>query len=314
MLFKRNFIFSLMKMRSSYIPLIAAVVFVTAATIIMLILGKTGWPGAYQNCAAYGACHCEAFRTDRYVLQPTNTWSNYGFVLAGLIMFYILAKDPRYERPINTGQTENPFCKFNFMKGNNLFSITYASVVILCGLTSAYFHASMRAWANILDVVAMYMFITFLPIYTACKMTRKPEKWFLIVYFPLNILFTLARIFVFQLYLRLLIFYIFLGFATILELFIYVVRKYNWRKPKWFPVIYRKSTYLFLAMGSFVLGYIIWNLWQDGGVFCDPESWFQGHAVWHLLCAVSTWFIFLYLRSEMPISCLDTDKPNAVSQ
>ena len=175
-----------MKIRTSFLPLIVASIIVIAATIIMLVLGKTGWPGAYQDCGAYGACHCEAFHEDRWVLQPVNTWSNYFFVLFGLFMLYKLALDPPYERPQQKDPTTNCFSNFNFMKGNNLFSITYSSVVILCGLTSAYFHASMRIWGNILDVVAMYMFITFLPIYTATKMTRNPEKWFLFVYFPLD--------------------------------------------------------------------------------------------------------------------------------
>jgi hypothetical protein len=290
-----------MRIDRKYIPLISGILYVGIATGIMLILGKTGWMGAYQECYLYNACHCEEFRYDRWVLQPTNTWSNYFFVFFGLGMLGILTRDPPIRILKRTGQYAEYKSDQNFMLGNTLFSVVYAFVVITCGLTSAYFHASMRNWANALDVIAMNMFITFLPIYTLTKMTTRPEKWFLLIYFPGNILFTLARVFLFETYLRLLVFNVFLGVAVLLELYIYGHRKYGWKAPGWFPLIYRKSLYLFLGMITFGIGYIIWNLWQDGGVFCNPAGIFQGHAVWHFTCALTTWFVFLYLRSEKPI-------------
>lgn len=48
--------------------------------------------------------------------------------------------------------------------------------------------------------------------------------------------------------------------------------------------------------------------WQDGGPLCDPDSWFQGHGVWHFACAVAEWFVFLYLRSEK------VHDPNAIQE
>jgi len=272
----------------------------------MLVLGKTGWPGEYQDCASYGACHCEAFHEDDWVLQPTNTATNYFFVFFGLLMLYKLARDPPCDKPTMTGDD----CprNYNYFIGNNVFSVTFAAVSIFTGLSSAYFHASMRAWGNILDVVGMYLFISFIPIYTIAKMTKKPEKWFIIVYFSLNILFAGVRVFIFQTHLRLLIFYIFLGLTVIVELYIYGVRKFNWKKPEWFPSVNRDVKYVLLALATFIIGYIIWNLWQDGGPLCDPDSWFQGHGVWHFACAVAEWFVFLYLRSEK------VHDPNAIQE
>ena len=29
------------------------------------------------------------------------------------------------------------------------------------------------------------------------------------------------------------------------------------------------------------------GIWQTGGLWCIPESWLQGHALWHVLCAVA---------------------------
>ena len=38
------------------------------------------------------------------------------------------------------------------------------------------------------------------------------------------------------------------------------------------------------------LAFVIWNLAQ--GPWCDPTSWLQGHAAWHLLCAVAAYLLF----------------------
>jgi hypothetical protein len=42
----------------------------------------------------------------------------------------------------------------------------------------------------------------------------------------------------------------------------------------------------------------VWVPSLSGGPLCEPESWLQGHAAWHLLCAGATGAIYLYLRSE----------------
>ncbi len=44
------------------------------------------------------------------------------------------------------------------------------------------------------------------------------------------------------------------------------------------------------------LAFVIWNLAQ--GPWCDPTSWLQGHAAWHLLCAVAAYLLFRLYASE----------------
>ena len=50
------------------------------------------------------------------------------------------------------------------------------------------------------------------------------------------------------------------------------------------------------AVGTLLLAFTIWNLDQHG--WCDPRSMLQGHAVWHVLCAVSAWMLFRLWASE----------------
>lgn len=56
--------------------------------------------------------------------------------------------------------------------------------------------------------------------------------------------------------------------------------------------------YLLWAVLFFFIGYAIWLPSLRGGVLCRTDWYLQGHAVWHLLCAISVVFVYLYGRSE----------------
>jgi hypothetical protein len=53
-----------------------------------------------------------------------------------------------------------------------------------------------------------------------------------------------------------------------------------------------------LALAAFLLAFSIWIPSRTGGPWCAPDSLVQGHAVWHLLCALATWLIYQQARSE----------------
>jgi len=59
-----------------------------------------------------------------------------------------------------------------------------------------------------------------------------------------------------------------------------------------------KSGYLYLGLAIFAVAFTIWNL--DGNkIICSPDNHIlQGHAIWHLMMAVSFYCIYLYHRSE----------------
>ena len=45
------------------------------------------------------------------------------------------------------------------------------------------------------------------------------------------------------------------------------------------------------------VAFAIWIMDQQG-TLCVPDSLVQGHAIWHLLGALSIWLNFSYYRSE----------------
>ena len=60
----------------------------------------------------------------------------------------------------------------------------------------------------------------------------------------------------------------------------------------------REWRYLAVAGASFAVALAVWRLSHTGAPLCDPHSLLQGHALWHLLCAVSTLGIFLFYATE----------------
>jgi hypothetical protein len=56
--------------------------------------------------------------------------------------------------------------------------------------------------------------------------------------------------------------------------------------------------WLAAAVGSLALAFAVWNTAVTGSRLCFPHSLYQGHGVWHLLCAVSAYCIFRLYVSE----------------
>ncbi|HNE88522.1 MAG: hypothetical protein U0R27_09085 [Candidatus Nanopelagicales bacterium] len=44
---------------------------------------------------------------------------------------------------------------------------------------------------------------------------------------------------------------------------------------------------LYAGLTALAVGVVIFSLSRTGGPICDPDSWFQGHGVWHVLTALA---------------------------
>ena len=51
-----------------------------------------------------------------------------------------------------------------------------------------------------------------------------------------------------------------------------------------------------VALVAMLVAFTIWLLSNAG--WCDPDSLLQGHAAWHLLCAVSAYWLYRLYASE----------------
>ena len=82
---------------------------------------------------------------------------------------------------------------------------------------------------------------------------------------------------------------------------------YWWIATFWLPGLIAKEpprysrTYhpwFFAGVFTYLLAFSIWLTGVPDSPYCDPDRFFQAHAIWHVLSAVATWCFFKFLRTE----------------
>jgi hypothetical protein len=244
---------------------------ITTATAVvsggLLAVGiSRGWLGADVG---RGAGFCEA--GDGVVRQPANTFSNVGFVAAGLLIAWH-ASDRR-----------------NGLLAHRRLGTAMACIVVLLGPGSAAMHATQSALGGHLDMLSMYLIAAFAAAYAAMRWLRGGIPLFVaafaggiafceiigswnvelpVVMHPGNAAFASLLV-----------------VATALEVVIMLRRETRAR-----------HVFAYASLASILVAFTVWNATKTW--LCDPRSLIQGHAIWHLLCAVSAYCLYRYYASE----------------
>ena len=252
-------------LRTMLIALVLTGLFALGFLALLAALGSEWGAFAPASCTAT-RCFCELPRTGTLLLQPANTWSSFGYVLIGSLMLVLpYGRDPASALSPLSGRT---------------LGVT----AIIVGVGSGLLHATLTLWGQFFDVLGMYLVGSFLLVSALARWRRVTDGAAIILYATLCI--SLVTVLLVLPEVRRWLFAVLLILAILTELV------FAWRlRPS-----ARISFYLggLLASGA---AFVIWVLDQQG-VVCAPDSLLQGHAVWHLLGAVSLWLSFFYYRSE----------------
>jgi hypothetical protein len=256
----------------SFIATAVATVFALA---VLLALGVDGWPGTPSRCVASmePTCFCERLRPG-LIAQPANTLSNFGFILVGLG----IAGYADRRRGL-AGEPENLLTTTVF------YPTAFAVVTAMLGPGSMAMHAAEMQWGGLVDVASMYVYATFLIAFGLTRSYGLGMTAFLVGYGAAAGGLVAAQAF-YSLWVEG-VFGGLLGGVAAVEVL-------HWRRR----ASEIRRGYLLGAGGLFGLAFAVWVPSLTGGPFCDPESWLQGHAVWHVLCACAAGSVFLYYRSE----------------
>ena len=313
----------------SWTPTRIAVAAVAAFGLLYIAFGLNGWGTPAENEQPIGEISrwCERVH-DGLLREPVNALGNLGFVVAGLAMLRVLARDRTTGEP-------------NAFIGHTPVALLYASAAVFLGPGSAVMHGThtfFGAWIDNLSMVA-YILIpwlynlgrlagwsarTFFTTYGALVAVYAAGYWFIAPDLGINLeLFDISI----ALWLISEVLYRFwspamrvasgfLGFVIAAVFGIMPAEmldapaEYWWVVFFWLPGLLatypapgrrRYSPWFWVGVGAFLTAYVIWLTGTNDHDWCRPDSFIQAHAVWHLLSAVATWGFFKFLRTEVPI-------------
>lgn len=253
-------------------PLAAFTVIVFTAAF--LSSQEYSWGGWQPASCMPASCFCEGIRPGA-VAQPANAWSSLGFALIGLLVL---------------GQCRNDLSahirreRWNPMTRQTSYAATYGVALIMIGLGSAFYHASLTFVGQFFDVMGMYLLATFVLLYNLDRWHTMPKKSFVLMYLAANLI--LAYLLIEVPALRRWIFGVILLAALVPE--------FLRRQQRQIDI---QTKYLRAALAMILAAFIIWIL-DYTRILCNPNSWLQGHALWHLLGALAAGCLYLYYRSE----------------
>ncbi len=241
---------------------------------LALVLGAARW-GWLGPDVGRGDGFCEAAR-GTWLLQPVNSWSNIGFVIAGLSVAWYAGDRLRLGRT---------------MGARPGLATAYAVLVVLLGPGSMAMHATQSDLGGHLDLLSMFLVSGFALAYALMRYLRRGPGL-------LAVAFVVAVAAGMAIYLQggsvpLLghignaVFAAELWVAIGLE--VALVRRRSPRQDVAFGV----ASVLVLAVA-----FAIWTTGKNAHPWCDPTSLLQAHGIWHLLCALSSYLLFRHYAAE----------------
>jgi hypothetical protein len=190
-----------------------------------------------------------------WITQPSNTWSNLPFIIAGIM--------------IVRASSARPLLK---LMGHSAWFL---------GVGSALFHASATFIFEAWDLLGMYMISGLMLCFNAARFWKLVQLIQIIIPYLVMTAAALGLLLWFR-EIGIVLFAIQITAALTLEVLLHLRDE---------SVDFK---YARLFIGLFVMAFIFWNL-DVQNIVCDPKNHLlTGHAVWHVLNAVAIWYIYRF--------------------
>lgn len=258
-------------MKPPHVWITAVTTAAAAAVVVAVRPVRSVWSNWRPATCMPDACFCEAIR-DQLVRQPVNALSGLAFVAAGML---ILLSRPR------SGPHEP--APHNPMRSQPVYAVLFAVASIVVGIGTVLYHASLTFVGQTVDVLGMYLVVTFIVVYNIGRLTPLSTRAAASLYTAGNTVLLTGLVVLPQG--RRFAFAALVLLAIGLE--IVARRKY--------PDDIRSNRFA-AAVLVLMAGFVVWVL-DLTRALCAPHSWLQGHALWHLAGATAVWLIYDYYRS-----------------
>ena len=265
--------------------------------LVELYRGQNIWNEWIASHELRGSNYAETVRADDLFRTRANTWSNLAYILVGIYAICFGFYDHRNIDSANQ----------NYVTKTPAMSVLFGVACCYLGFGSGLFHASLTRWGQQLDVGSMYAPLLaciainlgrYAPWFPSIRTTSNPSTrvptWPLLVAGVIVISYLLYH------------YKWSMSSGQVLPLHIAIVSGFaiaDFVPSSWPFSLRRLHTYsiqrrwLAVSLLAMILAVTCRQL-DVAGKFSTPESWFQGHAVWHLLTAASLASMYLYYRSE----------------
>ena len=253
--------------KSGYIfPVLIAVMISLVTVIALVALPATVWDDWQPATCLKTGCFCESANVQGPIRQTANTYSSLAFVFSGMV---ILTQRKDIKR-LSYG-----------------YSAIMGMASIIIGVGSAFCHASLTFIGQFFDVFGMFLLAAFMLVYACERIWNLRPTTTLGLYLALNLFLSWLQIAIPDT--RRYVFAIVLIVALLCEYYFRMKAK---------PQI--EVHWLRYGINLLAVAYIIWIL-DNTRVVCFENSLLQGHAVWHMLGAVSVLFLHKYYASEVVV-------------
>lgn len=216
------------------------------------------WYDAAEMFGAPNVKWCETTLCS-WISEPANTWSNLLYMVFAVIIIAQNGKDSRYE--------------LRWM----------GPAMFLMGLFSLVYHASNNYLTQLFDFIGMYLLVFWMLVINLRRAALIERSRQTPVFVAMSLIGTgLVHV----LYLAEIKFQLIVAAAALGI----VITEFLAQKVRKVPLINFGIGLGFLTVAQLA------SLADGTRLYCEPDSWLQGHAVWHILAAIGLFFAYQHYR------------------
>jgi hypothetical protein len=245
-----------------------------AALAVFFVLSRAGWPGAPSVCLRNFVCYCERTTWDGPARQPWNTWSSLTCAPVALLIAVDAARLRTSDGPDTASR-----------RRAGALGVLYALAVVMEGIGSLYFHGSLTTWGAVLDAAGIVTIGSLVLLVTLLRGSVLDLRGVLRGWPVILAMGLFYRMFV----------------PVMAPLFLVllvgiVLAERHARRAASTPAERAWFTRMMALFGVGVVALVLSAL--PGFPLCSGRL-VQGHALWHLLCALASGACWMHARAAV---------------